>query len=205
MSVSYVRVLVLLAVVGVLASGAGLTESPISPGRSGGDHAFTLSADPSVTVLSVVVTGGRKREKRVMEVFGDGRMSLRVESPQGRHVAVSFERWLAYAEVVELMREALDHGLLEASRESIGAELRERAGEVLFKVYDGGRVIVDLRLDRVGTGAEERRDVHHRVMHEAPAAYLEMYPGIRALEGLELLRARQASYFEAEERAGGGS
>jgi hypothetical protein len=177
----------------------GLVWSIVTVKGAEGRRSYVFSSDPQETVLTMRIWGGLSQEVYEYTLFGDGRFVRTIG--QKARVTSRTERSLDFAEVDDLVRAAVDGGLMEWDHEAFGRTLREQVGGPPILASDSPRVRIVINLDEYWNSQGEKVEPPHVQIDTTPPSSLKAaYPQleIKELDALVSLSAAIERRFRAQ-------
>ena len=191
--------LVPLSLLLVLACGPTLADPDQEESQAGQEGIeFTFSADPTVEVLQVMPPyGAFIGGTTVCTLFGDGRLEITVGTPT--KVRTTRQANLSYEEAEDLVRLALEHGLMDIDTKGLERKIVEaNDGKSVRAGVDAGVVQVQINLESYSRGGTPG-PLTNTLRLKAPDVRKRYVPDVLEIQGLTLLAARCVAHRNAAE------
>lgn len=166
----------------------------LSPEAASSERTYAFSNDPEVTVLSMFVSGGLAMGSTSYALYGDGTLT----KSSGSRTKLHQERSLAFVEMDDLVRIAVEGGLIGLDWPTLRAHIIEKHGHVPT-LTDTPHLTLELRLDRYADSEAAGGPVSTRFSCVCIPAYLHRYlPGMPEVVALHELTRKLQDHFEEE-------
>lgn len=153
---------------------------------------LAFNPDPAFALLKATYSGSSSGAKLTYVLFADGRLLM---ESGGRAVWESLELELTYEQVTELLRYAVDAGLMEYDEEKVLREMDYRPRVV--SVQDAGSLKLTIDLPSYqGPGQEGSVPKSTTIRFKGASAYAQEFPAIEELQGLAQIEAALQKYKE---------
>lgn len=165
---------------------------------------FTFSADPGKVVLVYSSYGANTGIETIFTLYGNGRLEYRSVAHPGElrlpEPLLQDEFLVEYHEMEELLRLVIDHGLSEASAESVQDKVKALTSGRPPLEIDCGYSTIEISLTTYSRGKQEYGAVHNSITLFCPTLRSRRY-NLKEYHGFRLLSERlRVFYTLAEER-----
>ncbi|NJL27058.1 MAG: hypothetical protein HC897_03825 [Thermoanaerobaculia bacterium] len=142
-------------------------------------------------MLAITYFGGLTRGKKAYVIYGDGKCELRKSNnPDGQREPR--ELFLSYEETREIVKIAVDHGLVGISVDELLQKMGRSGGEASMHVgaEDLGDMLFELELISYQKNGQELGPIATRLVLHGPALLWSTHPDVPELQGLAELAER---------------
>jgi len=147
---------------------------------------FNYSKNPTRVVLHVIMSG-QDLKIRTMTLFGDGRLDFEVRTGTETILAES-SRQISTEEMNRILRDAVDHGLVEWDNGRIHSlQLTSRGGRGYGPPEDSANVTLLIALTEYRRGPYQLKDVERTIRVHGPGYAAEDFPEIVEFAGINNL------------------